>query len=110
MKNQSFCWKEPLQAFTSSYKKGFKFTYLKQLSDTSTCKFALFANQGAYLSQENILFKKYEVIPKLIRKLNSVVRSMTSHKDINSIYYLCFALRYRFSTYPQKIFISVECS
>ena len=51
----------------------------------STCKFALFANQGAYLSQENILFKKYEVIPKLIRKLNSVVRSMTSHKDINSI-------------------------
>ena len=85
MKNQSFCWKEPLQAFTSSYKKGFKFTYLKQLSDTSTCKFALFANQGAYLSQENILFKKYEVIPKLIRKLNSVVRSMTSHKYINSI-------------------------
>ena len=63
MKNQRFCRKDPLQAFSSSYKKGFKFTYLKQLSDTSTCKFALFANQGAYLSQENILFKRYEVIP-----------------------------------------------
>ena len=80
-----FLLKRAFTSFTSSYKKGFKFTYLKQLSDTSTCKFALFANQGAYLSQENILFKKYEVIPKLIRKLNSVVRSMTSHKDINSI-------------------------